>query len=90
MQTVRVGLLAAILNIITLLLAAIFERLIEKTIRMFTVSRLKATGRAPVIHDSYVWLLSIPRSIVLLYKYPGKFPGFTSASNPSMEPIADN
>lgn len=67
MQRVRVGILAAILNIITLLLAAIFERIIENPIRIFTVSRLKATGRAPVIHDNYIWLLRIPRSIVLLY-----------------------
>lgn len=69
---VRVGVVAAILNVTILLFSAFFERVIEKMLRLFTISRLKATGRAPVVHDSYVWLLNIPRSVLHLYKYPGK------------------
>lgn len=74
LSTMRVGVLALIVNIAILLLAVIFERIIEKTLKLFSICRLKSIGRAPVIHDSYVWPLNIPRSILLLYKYPGKHP----------------
>lgn len=75
----RVGI--AVENIAILLLAVIFERIIEKTIKLFSICRLKAIGRAPAIHDSYVWVLNVPRSILVLYKYAGKLEGVSNELN---------
>ncbi|CAN8070383.1 unnamed protein product [Agarophyton chilense] len=67
---VTVGVLAALINIITLIVVAIADRAIELIVRNFATSRLITHRRAPVVHDSDTWLPYLPRSVVKYYKNP--------------------
>lgn len=68
---IGVGLLAAILNVALLLVVVVSDRAVQLIVKGFVISRLKASRRAPVVHDSDVWLLNIPCSIVKYRKHPG-------------------
>lgn len=77
MVTLAVGELAAIINILTLLVVSLNDRLVENVVHNFSVARLHRTRRAPIIHDSDTWLLNIPRSILKYFKYPGKLSSYS-------------
>ena len=68
---VTVGVLAAIINVFTVLAVAIADRAVELIVRNFAASRLVRTSKAPVVHDSDTWLPNIPRSIIKYYRHPG-------------------
>lgn len=68
---VSVGVLAAIVNLIVLLLVTVADRLITLIVKNLVSRTLHAVRRAPIVHDSDTWLLNIPRSIVKYRRHPG-------------------
>lgn len=70
---VGVGGLAALINIVILLVVAVADRAIELIVRNFATSRLLSHGKAPVVHDSDTWLPFLPRSVVKYRRHPGTF-----------------
>lgn len=87
---VGVGLLAASLNISLLVTVVIADRAVELIVRGFAISRLKAKRRAPVVHDSDVWLLNIPCSILKYRHHPGMFDTWFKLFYPVWRQITQN
>lgn len=70
MVTLSVGVLAALINVITLLIVSFTDRALEFIVRNFSVIRLRLLGRAPIVHDSDIWLPNLPRSLLKYLRYP--------------------
>lgn len=67
---VSVGVLAALVNIFALCVLSAAGRAIELIVRRFASARLRRTRRTPIIHDSDMWVLNAPRSVVKYHRYP--------------------
>lgn len=70
---VTVGVIAALINVVVLVIATFADRAVECIARNFAVSRLFRRHQAPVVHDSDTWLPNFPRSVVKYRKNPGMF-----------------
>lgn len=71
---VAVGVLAALINVGLVITVYVVDRTVEHNVRAFAASRLCRFRRAPVIHDSDIWLPNLPRSLFKYRKYPGMYP----------------
>ena len=70
---VSVGGLAALVNVIVLIIVAFADRAVEVIVRNFAAARLRSSRSAPVVHDSDTWTLNIPRSLVKYRRHPAIF-----------------
>ena len=68
-----VGELAALVNVIVLVVIAFVDRAVEVIVRNFAAARLRTSRSAPVVHDSDTWILNIPRSLVKYRRHPAIF-----------------
>lgn len=67
---VAVGVLAALVNVVTLVIIAVSDRCLSITVRNFVAARLHRDGRAPVLHDSDTYIFNVPRSAVKFFRNP--------------------
>lgn len=67
---VGVGALAALISVAMIFAVAIGDFAVERIMLNFATSRLHRTRRAPVVHDSDIWLFNIPRSVLKYYRHP--------------------